>query len=53
MALATEAEMVVAMGEEKNKEFIPLSIIIFRINELRHKRMYGCRKKRLNIRTFF
>ena len=34
-------------------EFIPLFIIMFRIAELRHKRVYGCRKKRLNIATFF
>ncbi|MDH3957287.1 MAG: hypothetical protein OET81_11380, partial [Desulfobacteraceae bacterium] len=33
--------------------FIPLFILMFRITELRHKRLYGCRKKRLNIGTFF
>jgi hypothetical protein len=26
---------------------------MFRNAELRHKRLYGCRKKRLNIGTFF
>ena len=25
----------------------------YAITELRHKRVYGCRKKRLNIGTFF
>ncbi len=33
--------------------FIPFSIIIFRNSEVRHKRMYGCGKKRLNTGTFF
>ena len=33
--------------------FILLFIIMFRNAELRHKRLYGCRKKRLNIGTFF
>ena len=33
--------------------FIPLFIILFRIKETRHKRVYGCRKKRSNTRTFF
>jgi hypothetical protein len=30
------------------QEFIALSIIMFRISELRHKRLYDCKKKRLN-----
>jgi hypothetical protein len=33
--------------------FIPLSIIMFRSTELRHKRLDGCRKKRLHTATFF
>jgi hypothetical protein len=32
---------------------MPLSIIMFRITELRYKRVYGCRKKRLNTGRFF
>ena len=31
----------------------PLSIIMLRNTELRHKRVYGCRKKRLNTKAFF
>jgi hypothetical protein len=36
-----------------SREFIPLSIIMFRNTEVRHKRVYGCRKKRFNTGTFF
>jgi hypothetical protein len=38
---------------QRSESFIPLSIIMFRMTELRHKRLDGCRKKRLNIGTFF
>ena len=33
--------------------FIPFPIIMFRNTAVRHKRMYGCRKKRSNSGTFF
>jgi len=36
-----------------NLLFIPFSIIMFRNTDVRHKRMYGCRKKRSNTGTFF
>ena len=36
-----------------SRALVPLSIIKFRIAELRYKRVYGCRKKRLNTATFF
>jgi hypothetical protein len=45
------------VGNENNAEFkleiLALSIIMFRITEVRYKRVYGCRKKRLKTATFF
>jgi len=38
--------------ESLNKS-MPFSIIMFRDSEVRHKRMYGCSKKRLNTGTSF
>ncbi len=42
-----------AQGYTLAFNIIPLSIIMFRITELGYKRLYGCRKKRLNNGTFF
>ena len=33
--------------------FSPLTIIMFQTKEVRHKSLYGCRKKRLNTGTFY
>jgi hypothetical protein len=40
-------------GKTEKAGFIPLFIIMFLMTELQHKRLYGCRKKRLITGTFF